>query len=125
MALCAIAVNPWAAPVMAFEEPENEVQPRRIELITNLLCSSALEYKRQLIITTHSPLFVASVIKRAQAHRDQIGLFNVRRSPSGTKIERFDIGSPLFTDSAIKEALTDRGEDGVFEGLTLRGMLDE
>jgi len=65
------------------------------------------------------------VIKRAQAHQDQIGLFNVRRSPSGTEIEPFDTNGPLFADSAIKEALTDRGEDGVFEGLALRGMLDE
>lgn len=125
MALCAITVNPWATPVMAFEEPENGVQPRRIELITNLLCSIALEYKRQLIVTTHSPLFVASVIKRAQARTDQIGLFNVRRSPAGTQIEPFDVTGPLFADAAIKEALTDRGEDGVFEGLALRGMLDE
>ena len=125
MALCAIIVNPWATPVMAFEEPENGVQPRRIELIANLLCSIALERKRQLIVTTHSPLFVASVIKRARAHEDQIGLFNVRRSPSGTEIEPFDITGPLFTDTAIKQALTDRGEDGVFEGLALRGMLDE
>jgi predicted ATPase len=125
LALCAITVNPWASPVMAFEEPENGVQPRRIELITDLLCSIALEQKRQLIVTTHSPLLVASVIKQAQLHTEQIGLFNVRRSPSGTEIEPFDVTSPLFMDSTIKEALTDRGEDGVFEGLALRGMLDE
>lgn len=125
LALCAITVNPWASPVMAFEEPENGVQPRRIELITNLLCSIALQQKRQLIVTTHSPLLVASVIKQARSNREQIGLFNVRRSPSGTEIEPFDVASPLFTDAAIKDALTDRGEDGVFEGLALRGMLDE
>jgi len=125
LALCAITVNPWASPVMAFEEPENGVQPRRIELISNLLCSIALEQKRQLIVTTHSPLLVASVIKQARLHSEQIGLFNVRRSGSGTEIQRFDVAGPLFTDSAIKDALTDRGEDGVFEGLALRGMLDE
>ncbi len=125
LALCAITVNPWASPVMAFEEPENGVQPRRIELISNLLCSIALEQKRQLIVTTHSPLLVASVMKQARLHSEQIGLFNVRRSGSGTQIERFDVAGPLFTDSAIRDALTDRGEDGVFEGLALRGMLDE
>jgi predicted ATPase len=125
LALCAITVNPWASPVMAFEEPENGVQPRRIELISNLLCSIALEQKRQLIVTTHSPLLVASVIKQARSNSEQIGLFNVRRSGSGTEIQRFDVAGPLFTDSAIKDALTDRGEDGVFEGLALRGMLDE
>jgi hypothetical protein len=125
LALCAITVNPWASPVMAFEEPENGVQPRRIELISKLLCSIALEQKRQLIVTTHSPLLVASVIKQARLHSEQIGLFNVRRSISGTEIEPFDVTGPLFADSEISAALADRGEDGVFEGLALRGMLDE
>jgi predicted ATPase len=125
LALCAITVNPWASPVMAFEEPENGVQPRRIELITNILCSIALEQNRQIIVTTHSPLFVASVIKRARSHKEEIGLFNVRRSSSGTEIKPFDVADPLFEDSEISAALADRGEDGVFEGLALRGMLDE
>ncbi len=125
LALCAITVNPWASPVLAFEEPENGVQPRRIELITNLLCSIALQQKRQLIVTTHSPLLVASVIKQARSNNEQIGLFNVRRSPSGTEIEPFDVTGPLFADSEVSAALADRGEDGVFEGLALRGMLDE
>jgi predicted ATPase len=125
LALCAITVNPWASPVMAFEEPENGVQPRRIELISNLLCSIAMEQKRQLIVTTHSPLLVASVIKQARIHSDQIGLFNVRRSVAGTEIEPFDVTDPLLADSEISAALADRGEDGVFEGLALRGMLDE
>ena len=125
LALCAITVNPWASPVTAFEEPENGVQPRRIELIANLLCSIALQQKRQLIVTTHSPLLVASVIKQARANSERIGLFNVRRSSSGTEIEPFDVTGPLFADSEVAAALADRGEDGVFEGLALRGMLDE
>jgi predicted ATPase len=128
LALCAITVNPWASPVMAFEEPENGVQPRRIELIADLLCSIALQSKRQVIVTTHSPLFVTSVIRtirQSGTPAGQIGLFNVRRSSDGTQIEPFDVMGPLFQDQEVKKALTDRGEDGLFEGLALRGMLDE
>jgi predicted ATPase len=125
LALCAITLNPWDAPVVAFEEPENGVQPRRLELIAELLCSIALNQERQVIITTHSPLFVAAVIKRARDNQDRIRLFNVRRLESGTEIKHFQVAGPLFEDSEIAQALADRGEDGLFEGLALRGMLDE
>jgi hypothetical protein len=56
LALCAIAVNPWNGPLSAFEEPENGVHPRRLELIADLLTSLALEQGRQLVVTSHSPL---------------------------------------------------------------------
>jgi predicted ATPase len=128
LALCAITVNPWATPVMAFEEPENGVQPRRMELIADLLCSIALQSEKQVIVTTHSPLFVASVIRtirQSGTPEGRIGLFNVRRTSDGTQIEPFDVAGPLFQDQEVKDALTDRGEDGLFEGLALRGMLDE
>jgi predicted ATPase len=61
LALCAIAANPWARTLLAFEEPENGVHPRRLELIAELLTSLAVEHKRQVIITTHSPLFCDAV----------------------------------------------------------------
>src|SRR4030042_1642376 len=57
LALCTIAVNPWSGSLLAFEQPENGVHPRRIELIAQLLASLATEQKRQVIVTTHSPLF--------------------------------------------------------------------
>jgi AAA15 family ATPase/GTPase len=110
---------------MAFEEPENGVQPRRLELIAELLCSLAIEGGRQLMVTTHSPLFTASIIKKARQHPNQVGLFNVRRRGAHTQIVPFEVTGPLFEDKEIAAALSDRGEDGVFEGLALRGMLDE
>jgi predicted ATPase len=125
LALCAIAANPRPAPVMAFEEPENGVQPRRLELIAEVLTSLALERDCQLIVTTHSPLFCATIIRKAKSHRDEIRLFHVGRGARGTEVRPFDVTGPLFEDAEIAQGLADRGEEGVFEGLALRGMLDE
>jgi predicted ATPase len=125
LALCAIAVNPWGGSLLAFEEPENGVHPRRIELIAQLLLSLALEQGRQVVVTTHSPLFCDAVLKGARARPDDVGLFNVRRDGQATVVEPFAITGPLFKDHEIAAALTSRTEDGLFESLLLRGMLDE
>ncbi|HQK95498.1 MAG TPA: ATP-binding protein [Armatimonadota bacterium] len=37
LALCSICTNPWASGLVAFEEPENGVHPRRLELIAQML----------------------------------------------------------------------------------------
>src|SRR5207247_4910078 len=75
LALCAIAVNPWGGSLLAFEEPENGVHPRRLELIVQLLTSLALERGRQVVVTTHSPLFCDSVLKGARSYQKDVGLF--------------------------------------------------
>lgn len=125
LALCAIAVNPWGGSLLAFEEPENGVHPRRLELIAELLTSLAVEQKRQLIVTTHSPLFCDAVLRQAQAHPGDIAMLRVRRFGGRTEVKPFDVTGPLFRDREIAEALTARPEDGLFEGLVLRGLLDE
>jgi predicted ATPase len=125
LALCAIAVSPWGSSLLTFEEPENGVHPRRLELIAELLVALALEQQRQVVVTTHSPLFCDAVLKRARTRPDDIGLFNVRRRGQNTRVEPFDVSRPLFKDHEIAEALTTPSEDGLFESLLLRGLLDE
>ena len=125
LALCAIAVNPWGGSLLAFEEPENGVHPRRLELIAQLLLSLALEQGRQVVVTTHSPLFCDAVLKGARSRPGDIGLFNVRRDAQATVVQPFDITGPLFKDHELAAALTTGTEDGLFESLLLRGMLDE
>jgi predicted ATPase len=126
LALCACAVNPWGGSLIAFEEPENGVHPRRIELIARLLQSLALYQNRQVIVTTHSPLFCSAVLREARSLRDttEVSLLRVGRSHGGTTVQPFDPLGPLFLDQELTEALTSHTEDGVFEGLVLRGMLD-
>jgi predicted ATPase len=125
LALCAIAVNPWGGSLLAFEEPENGVHPRRLELIAQLLVSLALEQGRQVIVTSHSPLFCDAVLKYARGRPADVGLFNVRRDGSATTVQPFDVTGPLFKDQEIAAALTSGTENGLFESLLLRGLLDE
>jgi predicted ATPase len=125
LALCAMAANPWAGALLAFEEPENGVHPRRLELIADLLTSLAVEHKRQLIVTTHSLLFCDAVLRQALAKPGQIAMLNVRRTGGQTDVKPFDMTGPLFREQEIAQALTARNEDGLFESLVLRGLLDE
>ncbi|MCY3826136.1 MAG: AAA family ATPase [Candidatus Dadabacteria bacterium] len=127
LALCAIAVNPWENSLLALEEPESGVHPRRLELIAQLLLSLTKQPGRQVIVTTHSPLFADAILKakRESSSPDDIGLFNVRRVERATVIEPFNISGPLFKDMEITAALADDMDDGGFESLLLRGLIDE
>ena len=62
---------------------------------------------------------------RANDDPESIGLFNVKRDTEGTRILRFEESGLLFNDSDIGSALQTTAEDGVFESLMLRGLLDE
>lgn len=132
LALCAIAVNPWGGALLALEEPENGVHPRRLELIAQLLLSlttpnETAVNQRQLVVTTHSPLFVDAMLKakRESISQEDIGLFNVRRDEFGTVIEPFNVDGPLFSETTIGQALESGADDGRFESLLMRGMIDE
>ena len=126
LALCAIAANPWSRGLIAFEEPENGVHPRRLELIAELLISLAVRQKRQIIVTTHSALFCNAILKRRCDHADDIAMLNVKRTSNGTIVNSFDYSmEPLFEETEFAHALTTPTEDGLFEALMLRGLTDE
>ena len=126
LAMCAIAVNPWAGSVVALEEPENGVHPRRIDVIARLLVSLSEREERQVIVTTHSPLFVDAVLKlQSEDKVEGVGLFNVRLFEGKTFIKPFDPSGPLLKDQEIVNALGSPAEDAIFQGLVLRGLLDE
>ena len=55
---------------------------------------------------------------------EDIALLNVQRGASGTEVHPFDVTGLLFQDQEIARALTADTEDGLFESLMLRGMLD-
>ena len=124
LAIACVATNPWESALVAFEEPENGVHPRRIELVARILVSLATQPNRQVIVTTHSPLFCGSVIRLSKDHPTEIRLYQVSREGNATSIRLFESAGPLFEDEAIMQGLTSPTEDGVFEGLARRGMLD-
>ena len=126
LALCALSVNPWNGTLLAIEEPENGVHPRRVELIARMLTSLALDQGRQVVVSTHSPLFCDAVLKEARSRpKDSVGLFNVRRDGGGSTVEPFQTRGPLFDDPEIAEALAMPIEDHLFESLILSGLIDE
>ena len=77
LALCSIAANPWTKGLVAFEEPENGVHPRRLELIADLLVSLSIQQKRQVVVTTHSALFCDAVLKKRRDTPDEIAMLNM------------------------------------------------
>jgi predicted ATPase len=125
LALSALAVNPWSGSLLAFEEPENGVHPRRLELIADLLLSLCVEQDRQIIITTHSPLLCSMMLRRSRKEPDIVRLFQVRQGAEGTEVLPFDVPGPLFDNAAIAQGLSSQSEDSVFEGMVLRGLVDE
>jgi predicted ATPase len=121
LALVAIAVNPWPGTLIAFEEPENGVHPRRLDLIARLLASMAIDQGRQVVVTTHSPILCQCILDIQRENPDDIALIVVRSERGRTRCTRFEAG-PLLNDDEIREALTSRQEDGWFEGLVMRGL---
>lgn len=96
--------------LVGFEEPENGVHPRRIELIADLLKTQSEE--TQYIVTTHSPTLPDDA------------LFVVRRNNRETQVESFKTWSALGRKPGIDKAL-----DGGYESLPvsdriLRGDFD-
>lgn len=126
IAYCAIAVNPWAnGGLVAVEEPENGIHPQRLEMIARLLLSLAEKGGKQVIVATHSPLFISTIAAAKRRSRDPggIGLFQVRFEDEQTVIESVEIPDSVFENEKVASSLSDRGEQSVVEGLLLRGML--
>jgi predicted ATPase len=114
LALCCIAGNPWPGELVAFEEPETGVHPRRIEVIANLL-SSMTAGRRQVVVTTHSPTLIAAMLHRAWADPRQVRMYRCTQHGLATEVSGFDTRSPLFDDVEISSSL--RGPDDDAEQL--------
>lgn len=125
LALCAIAVNPWGGSLVAFEEPENGVHPRRLELIADLLLNLSLERERQVIVTTHSPLFCGAILRRSAGAPGRVALYVTRQTDEGTAVRAFTATGPLFEDGELGRALAGGDEEAVMAGLAMRGSLDD
>jgi len=107
--------------LVGFEEPENGIHPRRIQLIAELLKTRADIGSTQYIVTTHSPLLPDLVLDES--------LFVTRKSGVGTSIEPFSTWGPLARCGDIDQALIDNRESRGAEILSvserlLRGDFD-
>lgn len=102
--------------LVGFEEPENGVHPRRVQLIAEFLKTQENLRNSQYIVTTHSPILP-----------DQVGgksLFVVRRKDRNTRIDPFSTWGPLWQRRDIDEAFDDSREGLPISQRILRGDFD-
>lgn len=104
------AIHPQnPATVIAFEEPENGVHPVRLKIISDAIKNAVHEFGKQIIITTHSPVF-------PEYFKDQY-LYICNREKTKSIINQFqNIEGPLFRRQNIEHALEDRILRGDFGG---------
>ena len=105
-----------APALVGFEEPENGVHPRRIQLIAELLKTRETLQQTQYIVTTHSPLLPDMLADSS--------LFVVNRLARKTSIDPFSTWGSLGRSGDIDQALTDEPGGLPVSARILRGDFD-
>ena len=103
--------------LVGFEEPENGIHPRRVQLIAELLKTRMILQDSQFIVTTHSSLLPDLIPPES--------LYVCRKVHGHTEIEPFNMMhiGPLWKKSEIEMALDD--DDALFPSeRILRGDFD-
>lgn len=116
LGLLALAGVNEAPALVGFEEPENGVHPRRIQLIAELLKTRETLQQTQYIVTTHSPFLPDMLADNS--------LFVVNKQDRKTSIKPFGTWGPLGRRDDIKQALTDKQEALPVSMRILRGDFD-
>ena len=99
LGLLALTGAEEAPSLVGFEEPENGVHPRRIELIAELLKVNSLFRETQYIVTTHSPILPDRLPDES--------LFVVQRTNRETQVKSVKMWGPLGRKRGIRAALDD------------------
>ncbi len=105
-----------APALVGFEEPENGVHPRRIQLIAELLKTQDTLQQTQYIVTTHSPILPDLLADSS--------LFVTNRIDRKTRIEPFSTWGPLGRRSDIDQAFSEQQEALPVSERILRGDFD-
>ncbi|MXX38676.1 MAG: AAA family ATPase [Gemmatimonadetes bacterium] len=105
-----------APALVGFEEPENGVHPRRIQLIAELLKTQETLQQTQYMVTTHSPILPDLLADSS--------LFVTNRIDRKTRIEPFSTWGPLGRRSDIDQAFSEQQEALPVSERILRGDFD-
>lgn len=117
LGLLALTGAKEAPALIGFEEPENGVHPRRIQLIAELLKTRAALEETQYIVTTHSTLLPDLI--------PDDSLYICRKVAGETRIQPFRTWGPLAKQQGIEASLDDGGEpELLISERILRGDFD-
>ncbi|MEB3317490.1 MAG: AAA family ATPase, partial [Cyanobacteriota bacterium] len=98
--------------LVAFEEPENGVHPRRIEVMTRLLARASRN--QQVIVTTHSPQVVVDIVR----------MIRCVTTAAGSSYRCFDPLGPLFAASEVEGDLATSDDALTLQRISIGGWLD-
>jgi predicted ATPase len=115
LGLMAILVSQPPASVVALEEPENGVHPRRLQLIARIL-QNASEH-RQILINTHSP-----ILPNYFEESDHLTLVSCKKEKGDTVFSPPNL-TGLFREEEVKDALEEREPPLTITTMLLRGDL--
>ena len=102
LGLLAVASAWEPSTLVAFEEPENGIHPRRIRLLAEFLKARTRDGGTQFIVTTHSSLLLDLLPSDS--------LFVCGRNADQTVIEPFEDDGPMFRPSAIDQGLDEQDD---------------
>jgi predicted ATPase len=105
LGLLALAGVKESPALVGFEEPENGIHPRRIQLVAELLKTRCLAGQSQDIVTTHSPILPDLMSDKE--------LYVVRRVDGQTRIDPFSTWGPLGRHQNIEQALDEIIEESL------------
>ncbi len=88
--------------LICFEEPENGIHPRRVQLIAELLKARTADREGQYLVTTHSSVLADLLPEQS--------LYAVRRLERATRIDPLISWGALARKGQIDDGLTDAGE---------------
>jgi predicted ATPase len=117
LGLLAVASSSEPSTLIAFEEPENGIHPRRIRLLAEFLKTRTRVGGTQFIVTTHSPLLPDLLPAEA--------LFVCSRRANGTLVDRVIDRGPLFQRTEIDRGLEDKEEPAAISERLVRGDFDD
>ena len=116
LGLLALAGTKDAPALVGFEEPENGIHPRQIELIASFLNSRDALRKTQYIVTTHSPILPDLLAEEA--------LFAVRCPSDDTRIDPISVWGSFWRGGVSENGFRDDLEPLPISERILRGDFD-
>jgi hypothetical protein len=120
-----MAANPIRKGLVAFEEPENGVHPRRIEVMTRLLARASRS--QQVIVTTHSPQVVVDIVRMIQVgelEASHVRLIRCVTTADGSSYRCFNPSGPLFAAADVADGLATSDDARTLQAITIGGWLD-